>query len=72
MIYEANDKYNAVPAQGYTVGETILYVNTVPINVPAIAVTSVDALKPVVYGVDGEAGSDGIVMISYTTQCVMI
>lgn len=38
MIYLANDKYNAVLTQGYTVGDTILYVNTVPTNVPTLVV----------------------------------
>lgn len=38
MIYRANDKYNAVLTQGYTLGDTILYVNTVPTNVPTIVV----------------------------------
>lgn len=38
MIYLANDKYNAILTQGYTVGDTVLYVNTVPTNVPTLVV----------------------------------
>jgi len=40
MLYKANDLYSAVLTQGYTVGDTTLYVDTVPTLVPTIVTVS--------------------------------
>lgn len=40
MIYKANDKYAGSLTSGYTVGDTTLYVTSVPVNVPTIVVAN--------------------------------
>lgn len=46
MLYKANDNYNSNLSQSYTVGDTTLYVDAVPDNVPTIVVVG--------YGTDDE------------------
>lgn len=57
MIYKANDKYNAVLTQGFTVGDTILYVNTVPTNVPTMVVLAKGTDDEAVFAVTGKTSS---------------
>jgi len=40
MLYQANDLYSATLTQGYTVGDTTLYVDAVPTLVPTIVTVS--------------------------------
>lgn len=40
MIYKANDKYTGSLTSGYTVGDTTLYVTSIPENMPTIVVAN--------------------------------
>ena len=57
MLYYANDKYNAVLSQGYKVGDTTLYVNTVPTNVPTIVVVKKGTADETVFSVTGKTSN---------------
>ena len=54
MIYLANDKFFCVLTQGYNVGETVLYVNAVPDNVPTILVANKGTVDESVLTVTGK------------------
>ena len=56
-IYLANDKYNAVLTQGYTFGDTVLYVNIVPDNVPTIVVMAKGTANEAVFVVTGKTAN---------------
>jgi hypothetical protein len=57
QLYYANDKYNATLSQGYTVGDTTLYVNTVPTNVPTIVVVKKGTSDETVFTVTGKTSN---------------
>lgn len=57
MIYKANDKYNANLTQGFTVGDTTLYVSAVPTNVPTIVVVNKGEDNEGVYTVTGKTSN---------------
>jgi len=51
MIVKANDKYAGSLSSGYTVGETTLYVTSVPDNVPTIVVADKGTANETVFQV---------------------
>lgn len=57
MTYLANDKYNANLNQGYTVGDTTLYVDAVPTNVPTIVVVNYSLTDETVFNVTGKTSN---------------
>lgn len=64
MIYLANDKFFCVLTQGYNVGETVLYVNAVPDNVPTILVANKGTVDESVLKITGKT-SNTLIGVSY-------
>lgn len=56
-MYKANDKYNAVLTQGYTVDDTIFYVNIVPTNIPSIMVLAKGTADEAVFTITNKTTS---------------
>lgn len=56
-IYLANDKFFCTMMQGYTVGDTILYVNTVPNNVPTLLVGNKGTANETVLSITGKTSN---------------
>ena len=56
-IYLANDKYFCSLTQGYTVGDTILYVNTVPNNTPTLLVGNKGTADECVLAITGKTSN---------------
>jgi hypothetical protein len=52
--YLGNDKYNATLSQGYTIGDTTLYVSAVPTNVPTIITLSKGTANECTFTVTGK------------------
>lgn len=51
MIYYANDRYNATLTSGYTVGDTTLEVDRVPVNTPTIIVVNYGTASETIFEV---------------------